>query len=39
MNISKTMLSVAFASILVTGQAQADTSVGAYVNYDGWSTG
>ena len=39
MNICKTVLSVALASVLVTSQAHADTSVGAYVNYDGWSTG
>ena len=39
MNICKTVLSVALASVLVTSQAHAETSVGAYVNYDGWSTG
>ena len=39
MNICKTVLSVALASVMVAGQAHAETSVGAYVNYDGWSTG
>jgi len=38
MNICKTVLSIALASVIVTGQSHADTSVGAYVNYDGWST-
>ena len=38
MNLCKTMLSVALSSVLIAGQSHADTSVGAYVDYDGWST-
>lgn len=42
MNIRKTVLSVALTSVLtstiIAGQTFADTSVGAYVNNDGWST-
>ena len=38
MNNKKTLLSLALSScLLFSGHASADTSVGAYVDYDGWS--
>ena len=37
MNNKKTLLSVALSCLLFSGHASADTSVGAYVNNDGWN--
>ena len=37
MKNTKTLLSVALSCLLFSAQSNADTSVGAYVNYDGWS--
>lgn len=37
MNNKKTLLSVALSCLLFTGHVAAGASVGAYVNYDGWS--
>ena len=37
MKNTKTLLSLTISCLLFTAQSHADTSVGAYVNYDGWS--
>jgi len=37
MNNKKLILSVAMSCLLLSGNSYADASVGAYVNYDGWS--
>ena len=37
MKNTKTLLSLAISCLLFTAQSHADTTVGAYVNYDGWS--
>lgn len=37
MKYQKTLVSLALSCLLASTQSSADTSVGAYVNYDGWS--
>jgi len=37
MKNTKTLLAVALSCFMFSSQSNADTSVGAYVNYDGWS--
>lgn len=38
MKTQKTILSLALSGLIMSTQSFADTSVGAYVNYDGWNT-
>ena len=37
MKLANTVISVALATVIVTGPSHASTSIGAYVDHDGWS--